>query len=142
VADNPLDLNQAIPVLLAVLLNNPNLKEGKTPSGQRDTGFQHYGSPISNSNGSLLFEFARMDRSDRMVATEWLTQRRDRACDDAVHIALHQSSLIGECSSLVLTHQLRALQIFKFLCMPKSKSTKTFTQQSMRTNERSMKRIE
>ena len=80
-ADNPLDLNQAIPVLLAVLLNNPNLKPGTTPSGS-NTGLYH-----SILNGSVLDEFVCVDRSDRARAIEWLTQRREQACDDAVRIA-------------------------------------------------------
>ncbi len=69
-------------VLLAVLLNNPNLKKGKTPSGIYSTGLFH-----SISNASVLDEFYLVDRSDRARAIEWLTQRRDQACDDAVHIA-------------------------------------------------------
>jgi hypothetical protein len=72
-ADNPFDENQAIPVLLAVLLNNPNLKDG---------GLSH-----SISNGSVLNEFEGVDRSDRVRAIEWLAQRHEQACDDALRIA-------------------------------------------------------
>jgi hypothetical protein len=80
-ADNPLDSNQAVPVLLAVLLNNPNLRPGKTLSNS-DTGLRH-----SISNGSVLDEFARLDRSHRGRAIQWLIQR----CDDAVRIAQQYS---------------------------------------------------
>ncbi len=80
-ADNPLDSNRAIPVLLAVLLNNPNLQPGKTSSG-----LFH-----SISNASALDEFKLVDRSNRARALEWLTQRREQACDDAVRIAQQQS---------------------------------------------------
>jgi hypothetical protein len=89
VADNPLDSYQAIPVLLAVLLNNPNLKPGKTPSGI-STGIWH-----SILNGSVLDEFAVVDRSNRARAIKWLTQRRRQVCDDAVHIAQQQSQATG-----------------------------------------------
>jgi hypothetical protein len=86
---NWLDSSQTIAVLLAVLLNNPNLKKGRTPF-RFNTGIAH-----SISNGSVLDEFACVDRSDRARAIEWLTQRRDQACDDAVRIAQQQSQATG-----------------------------------------------
>jgi hypothetical protein len=88
VAGNPLDENQAIPVLLTILLSNPNLKPGKIPSGS-EAGLFH-----SISNGSVLDEFARVDRSDRALAIEWLTQQRDQACDDAVRFTVTGNPLV------------------------------------------------
>ncbi len=95
VADNPFDLNQVIPVLLAVLLNNPKIKKGKTSSG-RLTGLFH-----SISDISVLDEFVCVDRSDRARAIEWLTQRRDQACNDAMRIA--QQQIQAEGSALAST---------------------------------------
>ncbi len=96
--DNPFDSNQAIPVLLAVLLNNPNLKEGSTFSGtflatEYPIGLRH-----SILNGAVLGEFACVDRSDRARAIEWLKHRRSQACDDAVRIAQQQWDSISAIS--------------------------------------------
>ncbi len=43
----------------------------------------------------LLDEFERVDRSDRARAIEWLTQRREQACDEAVRIAQQQIQATG-----------------------------------------------
>jgi hypothetical protein len=86
VTDNPLDSNQAIPVLQDILLNNPNLKPGKTGLGG-DTGLLH-----SISNSSVLDEFALVGRIERLRASG--TQRSERAHNhDAVRMVqqhIHQ----------------------------------------------------
>jgi hypothetical protein len=111
VTGNPLDENQAIPVLLAVLLNNPNLRQGQ--SGQAHYRYGDYGTGLFDSihtksaldeyhltyltlNGpSVLFglfdEIAGVNRRNRARMIEWLMRRREQACDDAVQIAQQQS---------------------------------------------------
>jgi hypothetical protein len=80
VSDNPLDEQQAMPVLLALLANNPNIKSaGK----YRRDDLWH-----SISNDSVLESFAAFDRSNRAGALAWLEQHRDAVCRDARRIAI------------------------------------------------------
>ncbi len=88
-AGNPLDATQAIPVLLAVLLNNPNIKE-KAPLSNLESGLFH-----SILNDSVLCEFSNLDRSNRVCAIEWLKRRHEQVCDDAVRIAEQQIQATG-----------------------------------------------
>ncbi len=80
VSGNPLDEQQAMPVLLALLANNPNIKSaGEWGS---DADLWH-----SISNDSVLKSFAAFDRSNRAGALAWLEQHRDAVCCDARRIA-------------------------------------------------------
>ncbi len=88
-AGNPLKPRQAIPVLLAVLLNNPNLKDGALRTGAV-TGLYH-----TFLKGAALNDFESVDRSNREYAIEWLAQRREQARDDAVRIAQQHCQSTG-----------------------------------------------
>ena len=74
VSDNPLDEQQAMPVLLALLANNPNI----------NSGYLYH----SISNDSVLKSFSAFDRSNRAGALAWLEQHRDAVCRDARRIAI------------------------------------------------------
>ncbi len=79
VLDNPLDEQQAMPVLLALLANNPNIKS----AGNFGADLIH-----SISNDSVLKSFAAFDRSNRAGALAWLEQHPDAVCRDARRIAI------------------------------------------------------
>ena len=79
VSDNPLDEQQAMPVLLA-LLANPNIKSA---GNSWNDNLMH-----SISNDSVLNSFAAFDRSNRAGALAWLEQHRDAVCRDARRIAI------------------------------------------------------
>jgi tRNA A-37 threonylcarbamoyl transferase component Bud32 len=79
-ADNPLDEQQAIAVLLALLANNPNIK---SVGRSRLVDLTH-----SIWNDSKLKSFVSLDRSNRAGALAWLEQQHDAACSEARRVAL------------------------------------------------------
>ena len=89
-ADHPLDGEQATRVLLAVLLNNPNLKKGgKTPTGN-DAGLCHLIWGVF-----VLDEFEAVDRTNVNDGIVWLQQRPEQACKDVALAFLENQANAG-----------------------------------------------